>query len=193
MTTTRLETTPGKAAAELANYSVLDVREASEFTGPLGHIAGAIWIPLGELEGRKSELPGDRPLLVVCRSGARSGMACDALAGSALSAPTNLSGGMIAWHQQGLPVERERLASEAEILEVFAIWLARVKRMSLEEARAFVRAQGAAGGAYESFDEAITRLEIALSHDEPVPPDLVIVCKALRADAARLSDPGSPS
>ena len=54
---------------------ILDVREPQEFTGPLGHIRGAILIPLGELAQRAGELARDRPIVTVCRAGSRSAQA----------------------------------------------------------------------------------------------------------------------
>src|SRR6185437_14287094 len=54
---------------------ILDVRENDEFTGPLGHISGAMLIPLGELSERAGELAKDRPIVAVCRAGSRSAQA----------------------------------------------------------------------------------------------------------------------
>ncbi|HVH82487.1 MAG TPA: MBL fold metallo-hydrolase, partial [Stellaceae bacterium] len=54
---------------------ILDVREPEEFTGPLGHIEGAVLIPLGELATRVDELQRDRPVVAVCRAGSRSAQA----------------------------------------------------------------------------------------------------------------------
>ena len=50
---------------------IIDVREAAEFEGALGHIAGARLIPLGELAARAGEISRDKPVVAVCRSGAR--------------------------------------------------------------------------------------------------------------------------
>jgi rhodanese-related sulfurtransferase len=79
----------------------VDVRERAEWDA--GHLAGSVWIPLGELGARLHELPAD-PLLIVCRSGSRSGMAADALAGIGRDA-SNLAGGLLAWAASGLPLE----------------------------------------------------------------------------------------
>ena len=100
------ERTPAEAAAELERYRVVDVREPSEWHGELGRVTGSRLIPLGELEQRLDELRGEEPLLLVCRSGNRSGKACARLLELGFGAPTNLAGGMIAWNEAGLPVER---------------------------------------------------------------------------------------
>ena len=97
---------PSEVAGELERYRVIDVRELSEWHGELGRVAGAVLIPLGELEQRLDELRGAEPLLLVCRSGNRSGKACARLLELGFAAPTNLAGGMIAWNEAGLPVER---------------------------------------------------------------------------------------
>ncbi len=52
---------------------VVDVRTEEEWAA--GHAAQSTWLPLHELEARILELPADKPLLLVCRSGARSGQA----------------------------------------------------------------------------------------------------------------------
>ncbi|HJU83431.1 MAG TPA: rhodanese-like domain-containing protein [Holophagaceae bacterium] len=56
---------------------VVDVRSQMEWEA--GHAEGSLLLPLQELEERYDELPRDRPLLMVCRSGARSQVAADFL------------------------------------------------------------------------------------------------------------------
>ncbi|MFO1186700.1 MAG: rhodanese-like domain-containing protein [Alphaproteobacteria bacterium] len=76
---------------------ILDVREAEEFVGPLGHIKGARNIPLGALAARVAELAKDRPVVAVCRSGARSAQATVLLQKAGFTRVANLAGGMLAW------------------------------------------------------------------------------------------------
>ncbi|HUD24929.1 MAG TPA: MBL fold metallo-hydrolase [Burkholderiaceae bacterium] len=87
---------------------VIDVREQSEFDGELGHIAGATAIPLRTLAGRAGELGAakDGPVVVVCRSGVRSTTAAAILTSLGFEDVSNLKGGMLAWHDLGLPVSR---------------------------------------------------------------------------------------
>lgn len=82
---------------------VLDVRQLDEYKA--GHIAGAKLIPLDRLESRLHELPRDREILCVCRSGSRSGVATRQLAKAGFKA-TNLRGGMINWQLAGYPVKK---------------------------------------------------------------------------------------
>jgi len=80
---------------------VLDVREAAEWDDDLGHIDGALQIPLGELAGRLGEIEAwkDKPVVVVCRVGARSSDACRTLTAAGFQQVNNLEGGMVAWRQ----------------------------------------------------------------------------------------------
>ena len=84
---------------------VLDVREPEEFTGPLGHISGAILIPLGELVQRIGELRPDRPIVAVCRAGSRSAQAVTILQQNGFADVVNLAGGMLRWRAEGHAVE----------------------------------------------------------------------------------------
>jgi rhodanese-related sulfurtransferase len=77
---------------------ILDVRTEEEYFGPLGHINGAILIPIDELENRLSELEiyKNDTIYVVCRSGNRSNFGKDILNANNFKA-INVDGGMLAW------------------------------------------------------------------------------------------------
>ena len=83
---------------------LIDVREPDEWVA--GHVAGATHIPLGDLEARLAEVPRDRPVLLFCRSGNRSGKATAFLRRQGFGQATNVEGGIIAWQGAGLPVTR---------------------------------------------------------------------------------------
>jgi glyoxylase-like metal-dependent hydrolase (beta-lactamase superfamily II)/rhodanese-related sulfurtransferase len=87
---------------------VLDVREPTEYHGPLGHIPGSLLIPLRELAGRAAELEPhrERPIVAVCRSGVRSTTAAAILYGLGFERVYNLKDGMVDWNDRKLPVER---------------------------------------------------------------------------------------
>jgi glyoxylase-like metal-dependent hydrolase (beta-lactamase superfamily II)/rhodanese-related sulfurtransferase len=84
---------------------ILDVREDDEFTGPLGHIKGAVLIPLGQLAARIDELQRDCPVVAVCRAGSRSAQATAILQQAGFAELANLAGGMLRWRAEGHPVE----------------------------------------------------------------------------------------
>ena len=85
---------------------LLDVREDEEYCGDLGHVAGARLLPLGQLASRAGELEAwrQRSIVVVCRAGVRSTTAAAILTSLSFEQVCNLKGGMLAWHDQGLPV-----------------------------------------------------------------------------------------
>jgi rhodanese-related sulfurtransferase len=77
---------------------LLDVRESDEWDA--GHVPGARHIPLGELSARSAEIPRDTAVYVICRSGARSARATQALTGAGWQA-LNVAGGMHGWEAAG--------------------------------------------------------------------------------------------
>ena len=91
-----------------AGLQIVDVREADEFAGPLGHIVGARLLPLGDLEKRAGELAKDRPIVTVCRAGARSAQATTILKKAGFGNVANLAGGMLRWRAQNLPAQGAR-------------------------------------------------------------------------------------
>jgi len=88
------------------NAVVLDVREESEFK--TGHILNAKNIPLDSLKERIGELERHRnqPIIVMCRSGARSSMACGRLGKLGFPDVHKLSGGMMAWQKSTMSVKK---------------------------------------------------------------------------------------
>jgi len=84
---------------------IVDVREADEFNGALGHVEGARLMPLGSLSRDIDSLEKSRPIVTVCRSGARSAQATQLLAAAGFEKVANLAGGMLRWRSQRFPVE----------------------------------------------------------------------------------------
>jgi rhodanese-related sulfurtransferase len=82
--------------------SIVDVREAWEYRQ--GHVPGARNIPLGSLVGRLDELTF--PLVLVCATGNRSGMAARSLSEGGHAGVANLLGGTEAWRERGFPLAR---------------------------------------------------------------------------------------
>jgi rhodanese-related sulfurtransferase len=80
---------------------LIDVREPGEFAAL--RAPGAVLLPLVELPARLAELPRDRDLLLVCRSGGRSLRATMWLMQQGFDNVSNVDGGMNAWRNAGLP------------------------------------------------------------------------------------------
>ncbi|GAB3438559.1 rhodanese-like domain-containing protein [Actinophytocola sediminis] len=84
-----------------AETTLLDVREQDEWDA--GHAPQALHIPMSELSGRLGELPEDRDVLVICRSGGRSARVTEYLNANGWDA-RNVDGGMQSWQSAGRPL-----------------------------------------------------------------------------------------
>ena len=80
---------------------IVDVREPNEYAQIRAR--GARLLPLGQLNGRIGDLPRDREVLLMCRTGGRSQNATKFLAANGFENVTNVNGGIMAWHNAGLP------------------------------------------------------------------------------------------
>lgn len=85
---------------------IIDVREPDEYVGELGHVEGAELVPLATVGRAAHGWPRDESLVLVCRSGKRSGRAASELVAMGFTAVMNLEGGMLAWNAGALPVVR---------------------------------------------------------------------------------------
>ncbi|GGI43098.1 rhodanese-like domain-containing protein [Paenibacillus marchantiophytorum] len=75
--------------------TIIDVREDEEVAA--GMIPSAIHIPLGQLPERLAEIPKTEEVILVCRSGARSGRALGFLESQGYQGLKNMTGGMLEW------------------------------------------------------------------------------------------------
>lgn len=103
----RLREDPGRTV-------LLDVREPDEFRDV--RVAGSALYPTSTFLLKMQELPKDRPLLVICRSGNRSAAVTAYLLREGWSDVANVAGGMIAWERSGLPVRRGATAEGEGLL-----------------------------------------------------------------------------
>jgi rhodanese-related sulfurtransferase len=92
---------------------LIDVREPDEWAA--GHAPGAHHIPMMEVPARMAEVPADADVVVVCRSGHRSGQVVSYLLGNGWDNVRNLDGGMLAWVASGRPVVSEN-GQQARVL-----------------------------------------------------------------------------
>jgi rhodanese-related sulfurtransferase len=102
---------------------LVDVRGPHEWGA--GRIPGARHLPLEQLPVLVDELDRSRPVIAYCRGGTRSSMAAEALSGAGFEA-SKLSGGIVGWEEEGLPLEPED-GYVAESGEAAAILEARKK------------------------------------------------------------------
>lgn len=97
-----LEVSPLWVSEHRGTVHIVDVREEAELSGDLGRIEGILFLPLGQLRERILEVPRDKPVVCVCRSGKRSAQACSILEKAGFTDIANVSGGMIGWRALGL-------------------------------------------------------------------------------------------
>lgn len=186
------EISPQEAAAKLPLFRVLDVREEHEFHGPLGSLEDAELVPLSKIEAHAKALTDGGPLLMVCRSGKRSGIACQKLCEQGLDGVTNLSGGMIGWNREGLPVRRTEPETLLGLVEQVVAWAGQFGPLTPEQTRTAARdhfeqndvpfespLRAAVSGLIDFMAESVA------TADSP-PPDLDICLASFRRSLAAL-------
>ncbi|MBE2220681.1 MAG: rhodanese-like domain-containing protein [Anaerolineae bacterium] len=85
-------------------FVLVDVRSPMEYQYE-GHVRGARLLPLQALSGRTDELPKNKTIVCICRSGNRSYFACEQLTSAGFEDVVNVSDGMIGWKMAGYPVQ----------------------------------------------------------------------------------------
>jgi len=97
---------PSVTAAQVDDGAyLLDVREPDEWEA--GHAPGAHHLPMMEIPARLAEVPADAEVVVVCRSGGRSGQVTSYLMGNGWDNVRNLDGGMQSWAAAGREIVSE--------------------------------------------------------------------------------------
>lgn len=107
------ETDPTVVHRHLGEARLVDVREPGEYWGELGHVQGAELVPLSTVRAHFQRGDQDELIVLVCRSGGRSGQAASVLADMGFRSVINMQGGMLEWNAAGLPVERAASARRA--------------------------------------------------------------------------------
>jgi rhodanese-related sulfurtransferase len=101
------------AAKQDPRLLIVDVREPAEWME--GHIPGALLVPRGMLEAKADlDYPNREPrladrqqaIVLHCASGGRSALAADVLQAMGFTNVRSMAGGIAAWKEQGLPIEK---------------------------------------------------------------------------------------
>lgn len=100
------DVSPEEVLEKSSELLLVDVRTSEELAGELGQVKGITHIPLDQLGGRVNELPEDKTIVFICRSGNRSATAAAFAQEEGLDA-YNMAGGMLLWNELNLPVERK--------------------------------------------------------------------------------------
>lgn len=98
---------PKEVWEQKSHVELIDVRRPDEFTGELGHVPGSQLMVLDTLPQRLLELPKDKTVVFICRSGSRSGRAAAFAKQNGFDDVYNMKGGMLLWNDLNLTVERE--------------------------------------------------------------------------------------
>lgn len=99
-----LEISPQWVAAHLEQVHILDVRTRAEMEEEAAGIVGAQQIPINELRDHLAEVPADKPIVTICRSGKRSVLAFTILREAGHHRVASVNGGLLRWKEEGLPL-----------------------------------------------------------------------------------------
>lgn len=97
---------PQEVQDSAAQLKLVDVREVSEFTGELGHVPQSELVVLSTLPEQLKNLPNDKTIVFICRSGGRSAQAAAYAKQQGYNNVHNMLGGMLLWNQLQLPTEK---------------------------------------------------------------------------------------
>ena len=150
----------GAVAGEKNEVRLVDVREPSEFDGLLGHILGARLVPLSTVGQEAGSWPREAELVMVCRSGARSGRAAAQLARQGFQRVMNLRGGMLAWNEAGLPVVRAEQPPALQVADVLDTLLARMRELGGAVPASLPRGLLQANGGAPTHSQLLGMLEL---------------------------------
>lgn len=98
-----LEISPQWVAGHLDDVHILDVRTKVETDEESARLSDAQMIPINELRDRVAEVPKDKPVMIICRSGKRSVLAFNVLREAGWTKVASINGGLLRWNEEGLP------------------------------------------------------------------------------------------
>ena len=176
------------AARASALPRLVDVREPSEFDGLLGHLDGARLVPLATVRQVAADWPRDGEVLLVCRSGGRSGKAAAQLVELGFTRVMNLRGGMLAWNAAELPVVRPPQGPPPTLAQVLDTLLAGLHRAVAPETPAPLHGQGPSRESLTALLDALQAMPPPAVRDTAGFERVLRECRDLLAVAR----PGSP-
>lgn len=103
---TVFDVTAEEVSSNAQNLTLIDVRQPEEYTGELGHVHNAQLVVLGELPNHIRNIPTDKPIVFICRSGMRSAQASAYAHSLGITNTFNMLGGMLQWNKLSLPIEK---------------------------------------------------------------------------------------
>jgi rhodanese-related sulfurtransferase len=100
------DVTAEEVNGHIQELTLIDVRQPEEFTGELGHVQSSKLIVLNEIPNQIKNIPTDKPIVFICRSGMRSAQASGYAHSLGIKNTYNMLGGMIQWNKLSLPTEK---------------------------------------------------------------------------------------
>ena len=100
------DVSPDEVNAKMDDLSLIDVRGAEEYVGELGHIPSSRLIPLDCLMDHIEQIPKDKTIVFICRSGRRSANAAAIAKDHGFESAYSMKGGMVLWNEMGLEIEK---------------------------------------------------------------------------------------
>jgi len=97
------EVSPAWTEQNQDDIRLIDIREEDELVGKLGHIPEVEHIPMGELADRAADWSRDQNIVLLCRSGGRSGRAANQFRKLGFTRVASMAGGMIRWNNEDRP------------------------------------------------------------------------------------------
>ncbi len=176
----------------------IDVREPAEFEAPLGHLPHSELVPFSMLLASAQAWRADAPLLLICRSGARSLRAALLLAEKGFTALYNLEGGMLAVREAGLAVEgpdQEMHMTAFQVREAFCAAVRELYRGLLPPSceSLFEKPSAFSHPGRPSLLGALSRLEAQAQADGLAQGPLTLAVRQLRDAVALIQEPGASS
>ena len=102
------DVSPDEVNAKKDMVCLVDVRSKEEFFGELGHIKNSKLITLDVLTDHLEELPSDKTIVFICRSGRRSATAAAMAKDNGFTSVFNMKGGMLLWNEMRLDTEGKK-------------------------------------------------------------------------------------
>lgn len=99
------DVSPDEVNAKADQLTIIDVRRPDEYTGELGHITSSKLVTLDTLMDHLDDIPKDKTVIFICRSGRRSANATAIAKDNGFKSAFNMKGGMILWNEMGLTTE----------------------------------------------------------------------------------------
>ena len=93
---------PDELSAKKQNVTLIDVRSSEEFVGELGHVPDSRLVTLDTLMDHLDDIPKDKTVVFICRSGRRSANATAIAQDNGFESAYNMKGGMMLWNEMGL-------------------------------------------------------------------------------------------